>query len=59
MEEYARVTPGKRKILEQLDTLKPYEKMEITADKDGKPDTFLVFRSVKVVVKGMFEEPTK
>jgi len=51
-DEFAKVTPAQRQLLEILSSLKPYERVEITADKDGKPDTFLVHRSSKMVISG-------
>lgn len=54
MEEFAKITPGQRKILEILNDLKPFERVEIVADKDGKPDTLFVQRSSKTIISGMF-----
>lgn len=54
MEEYIKITPGQRKVLEILNELKPYERLEVVADKDGKPDTLFVHRSSKAIVSGMF-----
>lgn len=44
------VTASERRILEAVRTLKPFERMEITADKDGTPGQYLVIRSTKVLL---------
>lgn len=49
-DEFIKVTPGQKQILDLLSSLKPYERLEITADKDSKPDTFLVHRSHKIII---------
>ncbi len=52
MDEFQKVTPGQRIIIEILSSLKPFERLEITADRDGKPDTYLIHRSSKGIVTG-------
>ncbi len=52
MDEFAKITPGQRKILEILASLNPYEKIVITADKDGKFDTFWIQRESKMTILG-------
>ena len=59
MDSFAKITPGQKKLLEIIESLKPFERIEIIADSLGKPDVFLVIRSSKVVVKGMFITPVK
>lgn len=54
MDKFINVSPGKQKLLEILDNLHPYEEVRIVADKDGKPDTFFVVRSSKVIVSGIY-----
>ena len=52
MDEFAQITPGERKLLEIIKSLKPFERVEVTADKDGKVDTFFVHRQSKVIISG-------
>lgn len=59
MDKFINVSPGKQKLLEILDNLRPYEEVRIVADKDGKPDTFFVVRSSKVIVSGIYITPVK
>lgn len=44
------ITPQEQYILDILKSLKPYERLEVTADKDGKPNRFLIHRSQKIMV---------
>lgn len=44
------VTPIQKKILDMLNEARPYEIFEIQLDKNGKPDTYLVHRTQKVVL---------
>ncbi len=44
------MTDNETYILEALRSLKPFEVIEITADKLGKPDSFIVKRSFKVLL---------
>ncbi len=48
--EFVNLTPSEKRVIEDLRTLKPFEKMEITADKDGKPDVYFTVRSTKVIL---------
>lgn len=44
------LTPSEQFILRALRDMKPYERIEITKDKDGKPDRYLVHREQKILV---------
>lgn len=44
------LTKNEEYIIDAIRSLQPFERMEITADKNGMPDTFLVHRSVKVIL---------
>jgi hypothetical protein len=37
-------------LIEQLRHMKPYERMEITKDKEGRPNRYLLHRSTKYMV---------
>jgi hypothetical protein len=37
-------------LIKLLRELKPYERIEITKDKDGKPDRYIVQREQKIIV---------
>lgn len=52
MDEFAKISPGERNLLEIVKSLKPFERVEIIADKDGKADTFFVHRQSKVIING-------
>ena len=43
-------SPQEQYLIDLLRSLKPYERVEITADKEGKPNRFLVIRSQKIIV---------
>ena len=43
-------TPQEEYLIKLLRELKPYESIEITKDKEGKPSRFLVKRSQKIMV---------
>lgn len=45
------LTQNELAILRVIRELKPYERIEVTKDKDGKWDTYLVHRSQKYVLK--------
>lgn len=45
--EFIEVNPSIKKIVEELMTLKPFERLEITADGQGKPETYLITRTTK------------
>ena len=49
-EDSANQEAVEKRIIEALRTLKPFERIEITADKDGKPGTLLVHRSSKFIL---------
>lgn len=59
MDSFAKITPGQRKLLDELATLRPFERIEIVADKEGKIDTFFVHRSSKVIITGFAIIPVK
>ncbi len=44
------LTENEEKIIEMLREFKPYEKIEVQKDKDGKPDSYFIHRSVKIVL---------
>jgi hypothetical protein len=44
-----RLTANEVKLIAALKSLRPYEKIVITADKEGKVDTYLVERSFKEI----------
>lgn len=50
--EFKEITPAERQIINELRTLKPFEEIRIVADKEGKPDTFYVARTSKVMLIG-------
>jgi hypothetical protein len=43
-------SPQEEYLLKLLRSLKPYERIEIVADKEGKPNRFLIIRSQKIMV---------
>lgn len=49
-EESSEMTANEQKIIEYLRSLKPYERIEIVADKNGKLNSFLVHRSHKEIL---------
>ena len=53
------MTTTKQYLLDLLDSLQPYETITITADKEGKPDRFLVQRSQKIMVSEIKIEPVR
>jgi hypothetical protein len=46
----SKISPQKEYLLSLLDTLGPLEEITITADREGKPNRFLVRRSQKIMV---------
>ena len=44
------LTENEKEIIEQTRGLKPYESIEILADAQGKPDSFLIKRSHRVML---------
>lgn len=45
--EYVELNQSEKKIIEELRSLRPYERIEIVADGQGKPETYLVTRTQK------------
>lgn len=52
MGNFLEASPGEKQIIEFMRTLKPFERLEIVADQDGKPDSYLVLRSSKGKING-------
>lgn len=50
MTETFHISANERYILEILRSLKPFERFEVVADKQGKVNNYLVIRSSKVVL---------
>jgi hypothetical protein len=48
--ENLELTQYEKKIIEILRQALPYERIEITKDKDGKPDSYMVHRSQKIII---------
>lgn len=44
------ISPQEEYLINLLRSLNPYERIEVTKDKEGKPDRFLIFRSQKIMV---------
>lgn len=44
------LTDNEKYIIDALRSLHPFERIEITADKLGKPNNFLIIRSTKVIL---------
>ena len=44
------ISENEKKIVEQLRDLKPYENLSIMADAQGRPDSFLITRSSKMLL---------
>lgn len=44
-------TDNEEEIIGAVRSLRPYEQVIITADKTGKPDSYLVVRSSKVLLQ--------
>lgn len=51
MDEFTKVTPSLKKIIEYLHDLKPFEHVSIKASDTGEVDTFLIIRQTKVLVR--------
>lgn len=45
--EHLEVSSSEKQIIQELRTLRPYERLEITADGQGKPETYLITRTTK------------
>jgi len=41
---------NEKKIIDTLRTMKPYEMIQIVADAQGRPDSFLLTKSTKVLL---------
>ena len=44
------ISENEKKIVEQLRNLKPFETISITADAQGRPDSFLLTRTAKMLL---------
>ena len=44
------LTENETRIIEQIRNLRPYETLSIMADKQGRPDSFLLQRSSRVML---------
>ena len=44
------LTENEKEILEQIRALKPFEKIEIQKDQQGKPDYYIISKSQKVIL---------
>lgn len=44
------ISPAEKLIIEELRNLKPFEQVIITADKEGKPNRFLINFQRKVII---------
>lgn len=44
------ISENEMRIIETLRTLKPFEEIKITADKQGKVNNYFVLRSTKVIL---------
>jgi len=54
------LSTNEKKIIETLRTMKPYEMIQVMADAQGRPDSFLLTRSSKVLlIMGKSETPIK
>ena len=50
MSELGTISENEKRIIEQIRSLKPYEFVQITADAEGRPDSFLIHRTSKVLL---------
>jgi len=48
--EFVELTPSERIIIQELRSLKPFERIEVSADKDGKPGVYIVTRSSRAIL---------
>lgn len=53
------ISPQEEYLLKVLREAKPYESVQITKDKDGKPDRYLIQRSQKIMVSEIRIEEIK
>lgn len=59
MEEYSKVSPSIREIINILQGLRPYEEIRIVADKDGAFDCYILEQSTRKVIKSGIIIPVK
>lgn len=59
MDNFEKITPTERKLLEIWRSLQPYEAIVIEADKDGKVDRAWVKRESKFMLHGVVVNFTK
>jgi len=59
MDGFIKASPAQQKILTEIVNLKPMEYMVIIADRNGRPDTFIVHKSTKLLISGDFVSPLK
>lgn len=50
MMRHVELNPSEERIIEELRTLKPFERMEILADQSGKPGVFITTRTSKAIL---------
>lgn len=48
--KFIELSPSEERIINELRNLKPFEKIEINADNQGRYDKFLVFKSQKFIL---------
>lgn len=48
--KFIELTPSEERIINELRNLKPFEKLEVNADNQGRYDKFLVFKSQKFIL---------
>jgi hypothetical protein len=50
MDEFVKVSPNKRKLLEMIETMSIDEGMEIVKDRDGSPDSYFIKITKKTII---------
>lgn len=50
MDQFFKIEPSEKRIIEELRTLKPFEEMRIVADRDGKPGVYFTTRTTKAII---------
>lgn len=48
--KFVELDPSEETIINELRTLKPFERMEIVADQHGKPGVFITTRTSKAIL---------
>ena len=48
--DISELSNSERQIIEEIRTLNPFERIEITADKDARPSTYLITRTRKAIL---------